>query len=527
MTRLCVPLSVLRVESVASALADAARAAEFGSDLVEWRVDALADAEGGVDAVFELLERGPLPCVLTCRHADEGGAFEGNEAQRVELLVQASNQPRPPAYFDFEWAKYTALSNDLRVQLDNAATRCGFIASAHDFTTRPATLERTVADMADCEAVRVIKVAWRARSLRDNVEAFEIIERRLKPTVALCMGEEGLASRVLAKKSNALLTFAALDDTRGTAPGQPTLEQTTRLFRWDALTPNTKVYGVIGHPVGHSMSPAIHNAAFDALTQTGNPFDGVYLPMPIPDAYEALKATLITWLDHAPLHFRGASVTIPHKANLLRFVAEQGGNVEPLAEQIGAANTLTVAEDGTLHATNTDYAAILDATCDTLGVDRTGLAGKRVAVLGAGGVARAIVAGFAQHGAGVTVFNRTLDKAEQLAKTFGAEAASLDQAATHDADVWVNGTSLGMHPNVEGCPLPSAPASWNDHTVVFDTVYNPMQTALLDMAQRQGCRTINGVDMFVRQAAAQFEGWTDREAPTDVMRRVVIGALGG
>ncbi|MEM1099634.1 MAG: type I 3-dehydroquinate dehydratase [Planctomycetota bacterium] len=520
MTRLCVPLSVPSPASIEAALADAARAAEFGADLIEWRVDALATDTDGHDAVAALIERGPLPCVLTCRHADEGGAFDGEEAQRVKLLYEASSQPRPPAYLDFEWAKYAALPAELRAKLDDAATRCGLIASAHDFTTRPADLERTVAAMAGCDAVRVIKVAWRARSLRDNVEAFELIERKLKPTVALCMGEEGLASRVLAKKSNALLTFAALDDKRGTAPGQPTLEQIKRLYRWDALTPDTRVYGVIGHPVGHSMSPAIHNAAFN---HTG--FGGVYLPLPIPDAYEALKATLLTWLDRGPLHFRGASVTIPHKANLLRFVAEQGGQVEKLAEQIGAANTLTVDDAGTLHATNTDYAAILDATCDRLGINRDGLTGKTVAVLGAGGVARAIVAGFAHHGADVTVFNRTADKAEQLADAFGARAAPLDQASQHIADVWINGTSLGMHPKVDACPLPAPPASWTSDTVVFDTVYNPMQTQLLTLAETAGCRTITGIDMFVRQAAAQFEGWTKQDAPTGVMRDVVVEAL--
>ncbi len=520
MTRLCVPLSVPSVDSVASALADAARAAEFGADLIEWRVDALPGHEGAAQAVSRLVEHSPLPCILTCRHADEGGAFAGDEADRVALLHDASTLTRPPAYLDIEWAKLRSLPAPLRRMIDDAASRCGLLASAHDFETRPANLDRMLADMAADDAVRVVKCAWRARSLRDNVEAFEIIARRLKPTVALCMGEAGMASRVLAKKFGALLSFAALDDTRGTAPGQPTLREIKSLYRWDALTRDTRVYGVIGHPVGHSMSPAIHNAAFD---HTGH--DGVYLPLPIPDAYEAFKATLIAWLEFEGLHFRGASVTIPHKANLLRFVAEQGGNVEPLAEQIGAANTLTVGDAGRLHARNTDYAAILDATCDRLGVTRAGLAGLRVAVLGAGGVARAIVAGFAHHDADVTVFNRTEATAKQLADAFGASSASLDRATQHTADVWINGTSVGMSPHADACPLPHAPASWNPDTVVFDTVYNPMKTRLLTLAEAHGCRTITGVDMFVRQAAAQFEAWTQHDAPTDVMRRVVVARL--
>jgi 3-dehydroquinate dehydratase/shikimate dehydrogenase len=161
---------------------------------------------------------------------------------------------------------------------------------------------------------------------------------------------------VLAKKAGALLTFAALDAGSATAPGQPTVEQLKTLYRWDALTAATRVYGVIGYPVGHSMSPAIHNAGFDAIG-----YDGVYLPLPIPPEYEHLKATLIQWLDSEAMSFRGASVTLPHKEHLVRFVREQGGQVDALAARIGAANTLLVEPGGALRCTNTDAPAAVDA----------------------------------------------------------------------------------------------------------------------------------------------------------------------
>ncbi len=526
MTRLCVPLFVNDLaDGGAALLADAARAAEHGADLIEWRVDPLPEIGTAVDAIEQLVADATLPCVLTCRHADEGGQYDGDEESRIGLLHALSESPHPPAYLDIELAKYEALPATLRQQLDDAAARCGLILSTHDFVTRPADLDRRIAAMASHGPCRVIKAAWRARSLRDNVEAFEVLDRRLKPGVMLCMGEAGLPSRVLAKKFGALLTFAALDAERNTAPGQPTLQEIKSLYRWDALTKDTKVYGVIGDPVGHSMSPAIHNAGFDALAEGGEPFDGVYLPLPIPPEYEHFKATVLSWLDFKPLHFRGASVTIPHKANLLKFVGEQGGTVEPLAERIGAANTLHIDDAGGLHASNTDYAAVLDAVCDCLSTDRAGLRGKTVAVLGAGGVSRAIVAGFVEHGGTVTVYNRTLARAEALAGEFGAHAASLDEAVQASADIWVNGTAVGMHPDQDRCPLLETPASWNDETVVFDTVYNPADTVLLRRARERGCRTITGVDMFVRQAAAQFELWTGREAPTDVMREVVEARL--
>jgi len=385
-----------------------------------------------------------------------------------------------------------------------------------------------VSDMAAAEACRVVKVAWRARSLRDNIEAFELLSQKLKPTIALCMGEAGLASRVLAKKFGALLTFAALDNRSGTAPGQPTLEEIKTLYRWDHITTETRVYGVIGHPVGHSMSPAIHNAGFDAL-QSVMPggVDGVYLPMPIPPEYEHFKATVATWLDYEPLHFRGASVTIPHKQNLMRFVEEQGGVIEPLAATIGAANTLTVGEDGELAATNTDYAAALDAVADGLGVERDGLADKRVAVIGAGGAARAIVAGFAHHGATVVVYNRTRQKADELAQQFNGKtgkvvAADMAKLCDSCCEVYINCTPLGMHPNVDASPIdPQTMSSWGPGTVVFDTIYNPIETKLLRDAAAAGCHTIPGTEMFVRQAATQFTGWTKAPAPLEVFRRVL------
>jgi len=535
MTRLAVPIMA---DSPGQALSLAAQAAEQGADLVELRLDRFTDDP---QAVTDLADRCPLPCIVTCRPTWEGGEYDGDEQTRIAIFEHACLAAHPPAYLDIELRAYQTSAN-LRQKIglvidhgrvtavrghDKRPTTTGLILSYHDFDTRPADLDRAVADMAAAPACRVIKVAWRARSLRDNLEAFELIERRLKPTIALCMGEAGLPSRVLARKSGALLTFAALDADKGTAPGQPTVAQLKQLYRWDAITAQTRVYGVVGHPVGHSLSPHIHNAAFDATAA-----DAVYLPMPIPPAYEHFKATVLTWLDHAPLHFRGASVTIPHKENLLRFVEEQRGDIEPLAARIGAANTMTVRDDGSLYASNTDYAAALDSVCDGLGITRDGLAGKRVAVIGAGGAARAIVAGFAAYGATVVVHNRTPDKAKALADEFSpgaAErggkvvAAALDKLCDTCAHVVINCTPIGMHPRTDASPFDFADrrSQADDLPVVFDTIYNPIQTKLLRDAAAAGCVTIPGTEMFVRQGAAQFTLWTGRDAPLDVFRAVL------
>lgn len=519
------------VQRLEQALSLATLAAEQGADLVEYRIDTFTDPK----RVVELVERSPLPCILTCRPTWEGGFYDGDEQTRISLFEHACMGVRKPAYLDVELAAFHRSANikqKVKLVVDHPAqvrpTDTGLILSSHDFEKRPVDLYQRIEAMVADPACRVVKLAWQARSLRDNIEAFEVVSHQYKPTIALCMGEWGLPSRVLAKKFGALLTFATLDPPAGrapepTAPGQPTVTELKRLYRWDKIQPTTRVFGVVGHPVGHSLSPHIHNAGFDA---TG--YDGVYLKLPIPPEYEHFKATLASWLDYKPLNFRGLSVTIPHKDNLLRFVTERSGEIEELTQRIGTANTLTVRDDGSLYASNTDYAAALDSVCEGMGIQREGLKGMRVAVLGAGGAARAIVAGFAHHGATVVIYNRTLERAQELASAFTSGggkvvAARLEKLCDSCCQVFINCTPVGMHPNLDDTPMPTEMRgnSFRPGVVVFDTIYNPMTTRLLREASQAGCVTISGVEMFVRQAALQFELWTGREAPVDIFREVV------
>jgi 3-dehydroquinate dehydratase/shikimate dehydrogenase len=527
MTKLCVPIMV---DSADQALADAQAAKAAGADLVELRLDRFTDDR---DAAAALVNDTPLPTIVTIRPDWEGGEYDGDDMHRIALLeyIGTTCAGQGPAYFDVELATYDRSANlrqKVMLVVDHPGqprpTDTGLILSSHDFQSRPPDLIRRIKAMADYGSCRVVKLAWAARSLRDNLEAFEIIEQRNKPTIALCMGEHGLMSRVLAKKFGALLTFAAIDASQGTAPGQPTIAELKSRYRWDKLNADTQVFGVIGDPVGHSMSPAIHNAGFDEVN-----YDGVYLPMRIPPEYEHFKATVISFLDYRPLHFRGASVTIPHKHNLLRFVEEMQGEIEPLAAKIGAANTLTVRDDGSLYASNTDYAAALDSVCSAMSIEREGLQGKRVAVLGAGGAARAVVAGFTHYGSDVTVYNRTLGKAEALAQNFKASAAELNGINTAEFDILINCTPIGMHPNEDATPYDFSQINPGPQTpiprIVFDTIYNPVETRLLREAKAAGCVTVSGVEMFVRQAAAQFELWTSQPAPSDRFRQVVLDRL--
>jgi 3-dehydroquinate dehydratase / shikimate dehydrogenase len=287
------------------------------------------------------------------------------------------------------------------------------------------------------------------------------------------------------------------------------------LYRWDKVTRQTKVYGVVAHPVGHSMSPAIHNAAVDATN-----FDGVYVPFLVNPGYESFKAFMESFVPFEGLNLSGLSVTLPHKENALRYLQEKGGQIEELAGRIGAVNTIII-RDGKLSGINTDYAAILRTITTQLDCEQKDLAGLRVGVLGAGGTGRTAVAALAACGADVVVFNRTLQKAEDLAMEFGARAQPWEQISQSDCRVYVNATSVGMHPKIEHSPFGDVPPRLTNQSLVFDTIYNPMKTKLLSQAEAAGAKIVGGVDMFVHQAAAQFTAWTKLAAPAQVMRRVI------
>jgi 3-dehydroquinate dehydratase/shikimate dehydrogenase len=569
MTYLCVAIFVRSLEQ---ANADIALAAEAGADMVELRVDEFTNTE----EVRRLIIDCTLPSIVTCRPTWEGGRCELPERDRVQFLKWLADTFS--SYVDVELKAYQSVSNE---RDDNRRRhRPRTVVSSHDFQGRPTRLHNLLTELAETSA-DVNKIVWTARTIRDNLEAFEILQQHTKPTIALCMGEAGLISRVLAKKFNAFLTFTSLGKSDGTAPGQVSIDDMKRLYRWDAIGRNTKVYGVVAQPVAHSMSPAIHNAAFD---KTG--YDGVYLPLLVNEGYESFKAFMESFLAFAPLDLSGLSITIPHKQNALKYLQEKGAEIDPLAVSIGAVNTIVIERDSDplscdsdplsrysggglgrgpalihdsesstpnsqtptpalprstgrggnaavgLRGLNTDYGAIMDSITAKLGIQRQHLSGKRVAVIGAGGAGRSAVAALAHYGATVVVYNRTKEKADELAAEFNGKsgkvvAAAIEKLCDSCCEIYLNTTSVGMHPNVDSSPFGDAPPKLSPDTLVFDTVYNPSRTKLLQQAQSAGAATIGGIEMFVRQAVAQFEAWTSLPAPVGVMRAVVERRLNG
>jgi shikimate dehydrogenase len=263
------------------------------------------------------------------------------------------------------------------------------------------------------------------------------------------------------------------------------------------------------------MSPAIHNAAFAAAG-----IDAVYVPLLIRPGAKNFDRFMDDAMHRPWLALRGLSVTLPHKENALAYVG--GENCDELTRRIGAVNTITISEDGRLTGANTDYAAAIDSLCRAMGITGKKLAGRAAAVLGAGGAARAIVAALVYHGANVTIYNRTVERARRLASEFNCRAAPLADAHAAEDEVFINCTSVGMHPNVAASPLEAIPSAAR---VIFDTIYNPIETRLLRDARAAGCKTVSGLDMFVDQAVGQFEAWTRAKAPREVMRSVVVDQL--
>ncbi|RNC81773.1 MAG: type I 3-dehydroquinate dehydratase [Phycisphaera sp.] len=552
-TLVCVPIPV---DDIERALADANQAKLLGADLVELRIDSYFSGSEGdeqdtrrVAELQGLITDCPLPVILTCRSAEEGGDYDGDEVDRVSLLEKLCvNTDHPPAYLDFELASYQKSANirqkiNLCVDHPKQAreVRTRLILSMHDFDGRPANLMRRLADAWSEPAASVVKFAYRARSIRDNLEIFEILSDAPRPTIGLGMGEFGLMSRVLAPKFSGFLTFASLRDEAATAPGQPTISDLLGMYHFRSIGKDTRLYGVIGWPVTQSMSPLIHNAGFEARG-----WDGVYLPMPfVADSSdpEVTKASFMTSTDllfgSEDLHLAGASVTIPFK----ELAASDVGGVafaEPddAVIDIGACNTLVTGwhhEDqlNYVKQSNTDAAAIWKLVADALGE----ACGSSIAIIGAGGVASAAAYIFARACAKVSVYSRTFDRTKLLVDKVnsvdGSDASEsqwvsahhLEDIADSNADVYINCTPVGMTggPDPEGLSIPvhELAGKLPPETVFFDTVYNPIETPMLKAAREYGFRTIDGVEMFVRQAAAQFELWTGEQAPVQLFDRLV------
>lgn len=536
MTYLAVPISADCVEAAGRQIEAALSA---GAQMLELRTDYLGQLSrepvAGLIARVRDASGGRVPVIVTCRDPQEGGAKSWPEETRLDILLAAMEAGAE--FVDFEYANFTRKGNaeKLLAALSGHPTS-RLILSAHDFNGPFRNLGRVYRGIQKACPAAIPKLVYTANHINDCFVAFDLLHETSGERIVLCMGGAGLISRIIAKKLGGFVTFASLDEQAATAPGQLTIATLKGLYRYDTIDADTELFGVIGDPVGHSLSPAIHNACF---AERG--MNKVYLPLHVQGEHRQFNKFLDSTVARPWLGFRGFSVTIPHKENAAAWGwrSKFGGPLDAVVHYGGAANTLVI-ERGPApppwdtctkpgrpwqRVHNTDWMGALAAITQGMGIEEKDLAGMPVAVVGAGGVARAIVIGLGEAGAKVTIYNRTLKRARDLAAgmEFECRVAGLDELSQLDAKLLVNCTSVGMHPNVDATPVPAD--CLKPDMAVFDTIYNPAETLLLKQAKVKGARTINGITMFVNQAAAQFQLFTGQPANTDLMREVVVRHL--
>jgi len=427
----------------------------------------------------------------TCRRFEGGGKFSGDIERELYWLIRAREAG----------CRWCDLEVETLEKLPNKSVR-GYpvpelvLLSIHDFHRTPALpgiVRRSGRGEADA-----LKIAANARTIRDSIRLLRLA-RQSKNLVAVPMGEVGLPARILALRQGSALAYAPVAS--ATAPGQVSLHELKYLYRAHQLTGRTRIYGVIGNPVGHSLSPVLHNTGFVARK-----IDAVYLPFLVHDLRDFLAAV-------AEFGIRGFSVTHPHKQGILKYLKE----CDPLAAEIGAVNTVAVRGDGSLFGCNTDHLGLLRAL-----EKRLRIKGSRVLILGAGGAARAAAFALARAGAAVAICARRERIAQKLARSFGAEVVPRAALSAEVFDAVVNATPVGMHPHDRVSPL--APGEIHCR-LVMDLINRPRETQLLKIAARKGIATIPGVEMLLAQGYAQWELWMHQSAPEAAIRRAVLGAL--
>jgi len=492
--KVCLALSGETVEDLLAAAESMAQDNPF----LEFRLDYLKQPLAALPKIHRFLETHQyVTAIGTCRRADNGGKFKGSLASQLEVLTKA--QAAGCQIVDLELQSAMKSKPEAIVRMHG---RAGLILSFHDFRATgnlEGTLERMLEIPAD-----FYKIVTTARALSDNVTMMKFLQTHggKHALIGLCMGEQGIISRVLGVRAGSAFTFGAVDPSAGlkTAPGQISARHLRNIYRIDQVDAATRIYGVAGDPIEHSLSPVIMNTALRREN-----VNGVYLPL-----HAKTLKDLMPCVRGIPLH--GLSITMPYKQAIVAHL----DNTDAHTAKIGACNTVVRGQEGKLYGFNTDVAGIIRPLEQRLTIENA-----KVLVLGAGGAARAAVFGLRERGAEVWILNRTSAKGQKLARQAKARTIKRADLRKIAFDVIINATPVGMG-NTRDCPLKDPEIQAR---VVFDMVYDPVETHLLQVARSKGIAVIPGVEMFVQQAARQFEIWTGKPAPAGDMLRAVTIAL--
>jgi 3-dehydroquinate dehydratase/shikimate dehydrogenase len=491
--RICIALGL---PTLSQLMAHARQEADAGETFLEFRLDYLHAPLEGIKAIRAILEQYPQCTIMaTCRRHQNHGHFNGSIEEQIRILEAAIDAGARAVDVEVESAENAA------GRLESLRGRAWLILSYHNYGGTPsldAVLRRMLKFPADA-----YKLVSTAHKPSDNYRVLTLAKSNPKTLlVLLAMGEIGFPTRVLSTAMGGLYTYAAPSTAEGTAAGQVSARMLRNLYRVEKFTKSAKVYGVIADPVRHSISPAVHNRAFQSRR-----IDSVYLPFLV---HPPQLKDFFLLAEKLPIS--GFSVTIPHKQKILRYL----DIIDPLARRIGAVNTV-FRKAGKWRGLNTDVQGVVAPLSKKLRLSKAS-----VLVVGNGGAARGAAFALADAGAKITVVGRNPDRVRALAKACNAEALMRDQLDSRYYDVVIHATPLGMHPHVDECFFPDRiPAE-----IVFDMVYNPLETKLLRQAGEQKKTVINGLCMFLEQAALQFETWTGEPAPRQAMEKAAVEALG-
>ncbi len=478
-----------------------ADAATKDSTFIELRIDMLAKPAAALPELKAFLNRHRvLTVIATCRRKANGGRFTGSLNAELEILQKAAETGCHIVDLEIESVEQMTRPQLAKFRTALRAVGTSLLISSHDFTRtrRPDGLSQVAQHIESFEP-EFVKVVTTARCLADNLSVLRMVEDHSlhAQVIGLAMGEEGIISRTLSPRIGAAFTFASAAEGAETAPGQVAARTLLDVYRLEQLDQATRIFGVAGNPIAHSLSPVMHLTAFRREN-----VNAIMLPLKV----RALDDLLAVVRD---LPLDGVAVTMPLKQEVLPHLA----NMDPLTARIGACNTLRTGADGKLYGFNTDVAGVVRPL-----EKRLRLKGARILVLGAGGAARAAVFGLVEQGSDVYIVNRTHEKAASLARK--AKAHVLRQSALGKAhfDVIINTTPCGMAGMKPALPIKESELN---ASLVFDMVYTPLETPLLKLAKARGLAVISGIEMFVQQGARQFEIWTGKPAPESEMLRVV------
>ena len=491
--RVCVAVTA----SDASELVEKASALSRDNPFMEFRLDYISKPSLALPKIKQFLDSHAGTVVIaTCRRAASGGKFRGSMASQLDILCKASSAGCQLVDVELQTAQKTKPA-----QLQKLRARSALILSFHDFRGTK-KLDETLTKMRAFPA-DFYKVVSTATTLSDNLTMIQFLSRQADnhSLVGACMGEQGIISRVLGVRAGSVFTFASAASGEETAPGQISAQELRNVYRIEQVDIATRIYGVAGDPLGHTLSPAVMNAAFRREN-----VNAVYIAL-----HAKTLKDLLNCVREIPIH--GLSVTMPYKEDILPYL----DNTDSHTTKIGACNTVVRAQDGKLYGFNTDTSGVvrpLERRFSTL-------QNAKILVLGAGGAARAAVFGLKERGAEVYILNRHAAAGQKLARRARARSIKRADLKKLAFDVIINATPVGMGHSRE-TPLQEKEINAR---YVFDMIYDPVETPLLKLAKQRGAQVIPGIEMFVQQAARQFEIWTGKPAPQDDMLQVVTLAL--